>query len=208
MPSFFQERGEEIKRHHNVLLELLVAHLDVADSGGHASNFLELELDGGTSISDLLDERFLVGDHGGESIDSVQDGSDDSRHLLEDSVRSKQESVLFGPPLDEFLILVESLELIERLNINVKLVFGGLFSVLGISNQTDLERGSGHVGESHRSDETLILLRVVILKTNLQFDSFTELAGLDLSAEVDHTIENHGVRKFRCHSVFPEFINN
>ena len=206
VPSLLQERGKEVERHHDVLLELFISHLDVTDSGGHARNLLKLELNGGTGVHDLLFERLLVGDNGWESLDPGKDGSNDNRHLLQDGVGSEQERVLLGPLLHELLVLVEQLELVERLDVDVELALSGLFSVLSISDKADLEVRSGHVGKSDRADETLILLGIVVLQANLELDRLTELAGLDSSAEVNDALEHHSVGKFRTHSVFPSLI--
>ena len=66
----------------------------MADGGSHAGDLLKLELNGGTSVSDLLGKGFLVGDNSGESVDSGKDGSNNDGHLLEDGVGSEKERVL------------------------------------------------------------------------------------------------------------------
>ena len=68
--------------------------------------------------------------------------------------------------------------------------------MLGISNKADLEAGTRNVGKSDGTDETLVLLRVVILKANLKFDGFSELAGLDDTTELSDAIQNHSVSQF------------
>ena len=77
----------------------------------------------------------------------------------------------------------------------------GLFLVLGISDKADLERGSGDVGKSDGTDESLILLGIVILESNLELNSFSELAGLDSSTKVDDTLKNFGVSNLSTHFV-------
>ena len=71
----------------------------------------------------------------------------------------------------------------------------GLFLVLGISDKADLERGSGDVGKSDGTDESLILLGIVILESNLELNSFSELSGLDGSTEGLDTGEDVSVGK-------------
>ena len=68
--------------------------------------------------------------------------------------------------------------------------------MLGISNKADLEAGTRNVGKSDGTDETLVLLGVVILKANLKFDGFSELAGLDDTTELSDAIQNHSVSQF------------
>ena len=72
----------------------------------------------------------------------------------------------------------------------------GLGLVLGISNEADFEGGTGNIGKSDGTDETLVLLRVVILKANLKFDGLSELAGLDDTTELSDAIQNHSVSQF------------
>lgn len=48
VPSLLEEGGEEVNTHKDVLSELLLSHLLVSNSDGHAGDLLELELDGGT----------------------------------------------------------------------------------------------------------------------------------------------------------------
>ena len=193
VPALFEEGSEEIEGHHDVGLELFISHIDVTDGGGHAGDLLKLELNGGTGVHDLHVEGLVVGDNGGESLDSGEDGSDDDGHLLQDGVGSEEESVLLGPLLDSLLVLVELLKLIEGSDIDVESELLGLGLVLGVSDKADLEGGAGDVGESHGSDESLILLGIVILKGNLKLNSFSELAGLDQSAEALDTDEDVGV---------------
>ena len=86
MPSFLEERGKEVKSHHDVGLKLVISHIDVANSASHASNLLELELDRGTSILNFLGKRLSVGHDKRESVNSVKDWTSDGWHLLQDGV--------------------------------------------------------------------------------------------------------------------------
>lgn len=201
VPSLFKERGQEVQRHHNVLLELFIGHLDVTDGGGEAGDLLKLELNGGSGISDLGGEGFLVGNNSWESLDSGEDGSNNDGDLLEDGVGSEEERVLLGPLLDNFLVLVELLEFIKRGQLDVEASGFGLCLVLSISDQADLETGTGAVGKSDGTDESLILLGIVILKANLELNSFSELSGLDGSTEVDDSLEHFSVSNLSTHFV-------
>jgi hypothetical protein len=90
VPSLLEEGSQEVERHHDVLLKLLVVHLDVTDGGSHAGNLLKLELNGGTGVLDLVLEGLLVGDDGWESLDSGKNGSNDDGDLLQDGVGSEE----------------------------------------------------------------------------------------------------------------------
>ena len=71
VPALLEKGGEEVDSHKNVLSELFLRHLLVADSNGHAGDLLELELDGSSSIIDLGSEVFVVSDDLGEHANSV-----------------------------------------------------------------------------------------------------------------------------------------
>ena len=82
VPSLLEEGGEEVDTHEDVLSELLLSHLLVADSDGHAGDLLELELDGSAGIIDLGSQVLVVGDDLGEHTNTVEDGSEDGGDLL------------------------------------------------------------------------------------------------------------------------------
>ena len=103
-----------------------------------------------------------------EHADSVEDGSEDGGDLLYEGVAGKQESVLLGPLLDEFLVLVEGLQEIEVDGIDVDLLVLHDVEVLGVSDQADLKAGSGDVGQADGAGETLVLLGVVVLEADLK----------------------------------------
>ena len=48
VPSLLEERGQEVDAHKDVLSELLLSHVLVADGDGHAGDLLKLELDAST----------------------------------------------------------------------------------------------------------------------------------------------------------------
>ena len=54
LPVLLEQRDEEVDGHRRVLDDLLLGHADVADGDTHAQHLLELELDGGTDILDLV----------------------------------------------------------------------------------------------------------------------------------------------------------
>ena len=91
VPSLLEEGGEEVDTHEDVLSELLLSHLLVADSDGHAGDLLELELDGSAGIIDLGSQVLVVGDDLGEHTNTVEDGSLDVGDLLDEKVTGKEE---------------------------------------------------------------------------------------------------------------------
>ena len=80
--ALLQERSQEVEGHHDVGLEFIISHGHITHSVVHAGNFLELELDGGSGISDLVGKRGVVVNLGWESLDSVKDWSNHNWNLL------------------------------------------------------------------------------------------------------------------------------
>ena len=62
MPSCMLDRAQlenrAILTQHNVSENLVVSHLDVANGDTEAENFLQLELDGGSDLVDLVGKIF------------------------------------------------------------------------------------------------------------------------------------------------------
>jgi len=187
VPALLEEGNQEVQGHHDIHTELIVTHGGRSDGGGKAGNLLKLPLDGGTDVLDLAEEGLVVGDDLGEHLDSVKNRSDDDWHLLEDGVRSDQEGVLLGPALDQLFLLVELLEVLKINNIDINAELGNLVLVFLIGDNADLEVGARVVGETHGTDESLVLLGVVVLKTNLKLDSLSKLALLHDLSELGDT---------------------
>ena len=193
VPSLLEEGDEEVEGHHDVDTELFISHSLGTNSGGEAGDLLELPLNGGTDVLYLLADGVVVGNDLGEHLDSVKDGSNNDGNLLEDGIGSDKEGVFLGPALNELLVLVELLEVIKIDNIDINLSLGNLVLVLLVGNNADLEVGAGVVGETDGTDKSLILLGIVVLKSNLELNSFLELAGLHDRAELGDSLSNGGV---------------
>jgi hypothetical protein len=200
VPSLLEEGGKEVNTHKDVLSELFLSHLLVADGDGHAGNLLKLELDGGTGIINLGSEVFVVGDDLGEHTNTVEDGSEDGGDLLDEGVRGKEKGVLLGPCLNELLVLVEGLEELKVNNVDVDVLSLDDINVLGITDQANLEAWSGDVGETDGSSETLILLGVVVLKTDLELNGLGELSLLLVLEDGGEALSNLGVSNALAHS--------
>jgi len=197
-----KERSKEVKSHNDVLSELLIGHLLVTDGNIEAGNLLQLPLDGSLNVIDLLLNRLVVSDWLREHTNSVKNGTENNWDLLNEGVGSEQEGVLFGPLLDLLLVLVELLESVHAGNINLNLSLGDFIGVLLIGNDADLEVWSWDVRKSDGSDESLIFLWIVILKSNLELDSLLELSLLGLFSHVLDAFKNEGVGNLG-HFMFP-----
>ena len=66
LPVLLEERDEEVDAQHDVSKHLILSHLDVADGDTQAEDLLELELDRGANLDDLVVKVLRVRDGGGE----------------------------------------------------------------------------------------------------------------------------------------------
>jgi len=60
------KKKKKVLTQHDVTQDLVVVHLDMANSNTEAQDLLELELDSGADLRDLVVEIFGVGDGSGE----------------------------------------------------------------------------------------------------------------------------------------------
>ena len=119
-----RRKYEATRTQHDVGENLVLGHLDVADSNTQAENLLKLELDRRLDFDDLVAEVLSVRDRGGELASCSESenqlcgesaqvptfgktGTKETGNLLDQSFGSKKSVVLFGELLDELLVLVE-----------------------------------------------------------------------------------------------------
>lgn len=62
LPALLQKRNQVVDGQHDVSDELILGHVNVADSDTHAQDLLQLELDRGLDLGDLGAEVLGVGD--------------------------------------------------------------------------------------------------------------------------------------------------
>jgi hypothetical protein len=92
---------------HDVSKDLVVVHLDVADSNTQAQNLLELELDGGANLRALCGEVFSMRHGGREFAGLGETRTEETRNLLDESFRGKESVVFLGKFLDELLVFIK-----------------------------------------------------------------------------------------------------
>ena len=188
-----EEGGKEVEGHDDVLSEFLIIHGLVSDGDVEVGNLLQLPLDGSLNIVDLLLNWLVVSHWLREHTNSVKNWTEDNWDLLDEGIGGEKDGVLLGPLLDLLLVLVELLKGVHVGNINTDLVLLDLIGVLLIANDADLEVWSWDVRESDGSNESLILLWIVILKGNLELDSLLELSLLGLSSHILDAFKDQGV---------------
>jgi len=174
LPVLFEEGNQEVDTEHDVGEDLVVVHVNMTDSDTQAQDLLELELDGGAHLVELVGEVLVVGHWGRELASLGETGPKETGDLLDEGLRGKESVVLLGEFLNELLVLVELLQVINRHVFEVDLLRA--IDVGGISKNADGHARARNVGKLDSSRETLITLRVVVLETDLEFDSLDELA--------------------------------
>jgi hypothetical protein len=183
-----QQGDEEVDGQHDVGNQLIFSHLEVTDGNTQTENLLKLELDGGTDFVGLIGQGVAVRDGGRELTNLVETRTQKTRNLLDQSLGGKESIVLLGELLDELLVLVELLKIVNRLEFHTGTL--SLVTVESITKDTNGHTGTSDVGELDGTRETLITLGIVVLQTNLEFDSFGELtrllggSGLDLTDDI------------------------
>jgi hypothetical protein len=180
LPVLLQQRNEEVDRQHDVGNQLIFSHGDMTDSNTKTENLLQLELDGGTEFVGLIGQGIVVRDGSRELTDLVKTRTQETGNLLNQSLRGKESIILLGKLLDELLVLVELLEIVNRLEFHTSAL--GLITVESITKNTNSHVRTGNVGELDGTRETLITLRIVVLQTDLEFNGFSELTLLLLGS--------------------------
>lgn len=201
VPALLEEGSQEVESHEDVLSELFLSHGLVTDGDVHAGGLLELELNGSSGVIDLSLEVIGVSDDLGEHTDSVEDGSENGGDLLDEGVSGEENGVLLGPGLDELLVLVEGLEEVEVNGVDLDVSLLDDLEVLSVSDKADLELGSGNVGESDGTSETLILLGVVVLEADLELDGLHELSLLLIGEDLVDGLSDLGLGELGRHTV-------
>ena len=99
-------RVEEGHTQHDVAENLVLSHLDVADSDTQAEHLLQLELDRRAHLEDLASEVLSVR-HGRRELASLgQTGTEQTRDLLDEGLEGQEIIVALSKLLDKLHVLV------------------------------------------------------------------------------------------------------
>jgi len=174
LPVLLQEGDQKVDSQVDVGEKLSLSHLDVTDGNTEAESLLELELNLALQLIALLEDVVGVGEEGGELSSLVKTGPEKTGDLLDQRVGSEEHVVLLGELLDGLLVLVQLLEVFHSHEWHS----GGLslVAMLLITQNADLAVGAGHVGQLDSAAETLVARGIVVLETNLELHSLSELA--------------------------------
>ena len=184
LPVLLEEGHEEVDGNVDVGEELLLGHLDVADGNAEAKGLLELELDGGLDLVDLLSHLVLSSDDAGELARLVEAGAQKTGDHLDEGLGGKESVVLLGELLDKLLVLVELLEVLH-VHVGDRDLLGKL-AVRRVSEDADGHVGARDTGKLDGTRETLVLLGIVVLEADLELDGLAKLALLVRRLLVHH----------------------
>ena len=174
LPVLLEEGDEEVDAQHGVGNELIISHFNVTNGDTQAQDLLELELDGSLGFFNLGRQIVGVGNGGGELTGLVQTRTQKTGDLLDDDIGSEEEIVGSSKLLNFLLTLVQLLQVFSRTEINTQLL--GLIAVNFITQNANLQTGTRSGGETDGTGETLVVLNVVVLQTDLEFNGFGEVA--------------------------------
>jgi hypothetical protein len=179
LPLLLQQRSQEIRCQLYVNNVLLLGELGVSNSNVQAHNLLHLELDGRLDLVDLLLHIIRTGEKSGELSCLGKTGSQKTRNLLNHVIRGKEEIVLLCKLLNKLLVLVKLLQVLNTHVVDSDTVC--LLTMSSVSEHAALEVRAGNGGELESSRETLLTLRIVVLKGNLHLDGLGEVTLLSLN---------------------------
>jgi hypothetical protein len=94
LPALLQQRDEVVDGQHDVADQLVLGHTNVSDGNAHAEHLLELELDGGLDLGELVGEIFGVGNRSRELAGLGETGTEETRDLLDEGVGGDEGIVL------------------------------------------------------------------------------------------------------------------
>lgn len=184
LPVLLEEGHEEVDGNVDVGEELLLGHLDVADGDAEAKGLLELELDGGLDLVDLLSHLVLGSDDAGELARLVEAGAQKTGDHLDEGLGGEESVVLLGELLDKLLVLVELLEVLH-VHVGDRDLLGKL-AVRRVSEDADGHVRARDTGKLDGTRETLVLLGIVVLEADLELDGLAKLALLVRRLLVHH----------------------
>jgi len=180
LPSLLQKRDQVINRQHDVTNKLILSHANISNGNTHAQHLLKLKLDGALNIGDFVVEVFSVGHWSGEFASFGETGAEETGDLLNEGVGGDEGIVFAGELLDELLVLVELLQVVGGHGVDTMML--GSINVVLVTKNADAHSGSWNFGKLDGPGETLITLGIIVLETDLEFNSLQKVALLGFCA--------------------------
>lgn len=187
LPVLLQQRDQEVSSHHDLVDQDVLLHLNVTNGNSKTQDLLQLELDGGLDILNSGVQVIVVRDWGGELTSLGQLRTQQSWNLLDQDLRSDESVVLLSQLLNQFLVLVQLLQVINGHSVNTNRL--GSVDIESITEDTDGHVWSWDLRQLQGTRETLVSLRVVVLQTDLQLDGLQEVSLLGLVREFQQLLD-------------------
>jgi len=192
LPALLEKGDEEVDATLDVSLDLLLGEADVRNGNTKAERLLHLELDLRLELKNLSGEIIGVLDDGRELTGTVEGRTVQLGDLTKHSLGSKEAVVLLGELLQGLLVTADGLKTVNTHARKVELL--GLIKVDLITKDADLDVLLARVGQTDDTAETLILLDIPVLQTNLELDGLDEVTLTALGEDgVDSGLESSGV---------------
>ena len=176
LPALLQQRHEIVDSQHDITDQLILRHAHIANRHTQTQYLLQLELDRALDLRRLRPKILSMRYWRWEFTRLRQTRSKKTRNLLDEGIRRDESIVLARKLLDQFLVLVEFLQVISGHGINTE-VFRAIEIVL-VAEDAEGHIGSGNGGEFDGAAETLVTLGIVVLEADLEFDGLEEVALL------------------------------
>jgi len=173
LPALLQKRDEEVDATLDVGLDLLLSEGNVGNSNTKAKGLLHLELDLRLKLKNLSGKVISVLDDSRELTGTVEGRTVHLGDLTKNSLRSKEAVVLLAKLLQGLLVTADGLKTVNTHARKTK--FLGLIKMDLITKDANLDVLLARVGQTDDTTETLVLLDIPVLKTNLEFDGLNEV---------------------------------
>jgi len=190
LPVLGEEGSKVVDSEGDVLLDLLRSHANVSNGNTEADGLgaLESELDGAADLFNLVLNVVVGVKAGGELTSLGETRTEDTGKHTGDSSRSEESVVAVSKSLDLLLVLVEELEVIHGHGLNANSLSLSVVDI--VTDHADLEARARNVGEDDGTGETLLLVGVVGLESDLELDRLDvlALAALGLCEDLGNSV--------------------
>jgi hypothetical protein len=191
LPALLQKGDEEVDATLDVGLDLLLSEGDVGDGNTKAERLLHLELDLRLELKNLSGKVISVLDDGRELTGTVEGRTVQLGNLTKHSLASKEAVVLLAELLHGLLVTADGLQTVNTHAGQTELL--GLIKVNLVTKDANLDVLLAGVGQTDNTAETLVLLNIPVLKTDLELDGLDEVPLAALSHDgVDGFLESGG----------------
>jgi len=189
LPALLKKGDEEVDATLDVSLDLLLSEADVGNGNTKAEGLLHLELDLRLELKNLSGKIISVLDDSGELTGTVESRTVQLGDLTKNSLGSKEATVLLGELLQRLLVTADGLKTVDAHARKTELL--GLIKMDLITKDANLDVLLARVGQTHNTAETLVLLNIPVLETDLEFDGLDEVTLAALSEDgVDGVLES------------------